>query len=296
MSSGNPRRPLIAASRYIPLILTTTLGLIDCSSDATHSTPESQAGASSVAGNSSAAGAASVAGSSSVAGGSSVAGSNSVAGGSNGGAATAGSGGATSGGAGGANAGSGQGGSAGASGGAAGASGSAGASAGAAGQTAGGSFALSSAKLTAGMAFPSDFTCAGVDHSPPFAWSGAPSGTMSFALVLQDNSAASNMLLHWALWDIPAATSSLMESLATTSPLTTPAGAKQKSFSGTGYVGPCPSGTMHPYTFTLYALDVATLPNLTGTSAPADVVAAIKLHDLASATLSATSDAKKPTP
>lgn len=164
-------------------------------------------------------------------------------------------------------------------------------SGGAVGTGGGGSFTLSSSKLTAGMAFPTDFTCAGADHSPPFSWGPGPSTTMSYALVLQDTN---NNLNHWVLYDIPAATTSLPESLETTATLTMPAGAKQKAAQGMGYLGPCPSGMMHTYTFTLYALDVATLPGVTASSMTNALVTAIQAHDVASATLSATSNAKMP--
>jgi Raf kinase inhibitor-like YbhB/YbcL family protein len=214
-------------------------------------------------------------------------GSSSVGGGSAG-TATGGSVGTAGGGA--ANAGSSQGGSAGAHAGAAGQATGGGASAGAGGQGGGSSsgFALTSSKLTAGMTFPTDFTCAGANHSPPFAWGPGPSTTLSYALVLQDTN---NNLNHWVLWDIPAATSTLSESLETTAALTMPAGAKQKAYTGVAYRGPCPSGMVHTYKFTLYALDVATLPGLTTSSMPDAVVTAIQAHDLASASLSATSDA-----
>ncbi len=114
---------------------------------------------------------------------------------------------------------------------------------------------------------------------------------MSYALVLQDTN---NMLNHWVLWDVPAATTSLPEALATTAMLTMPAGAKQKAFSGMGYMGPCPSGMTHTYTFTLYALNVATLTGVTTSSTTDALVTAIKAAKVASASLSATSNATKP--
>jgi len=141
------------------------------------------------------------------------------------------------------------------------------------------------------MAFPADFTCAGADHSPPFTWTAGPSTTMSYALVLQDTN---NSLNHWVLYDIPASTTMLPESLETTATLTMPAGSKQKAAQGMGYLGPCPSGMMHTYTFTLYALDVATLPGVSASSVTDALVTAIKAHDVATATLSATSNAKMP--
>lgn len=143
------------------------------------------------------------------------------------------------------------------------------------------------------MAFPTDFTCAGADKSPPFTWSNPPSGTMSFAMVLTDMSITFN---HWVIWDIPGSTMMLPEALASGATLTNPDGAKQKQAFGStvAYVGPCPSGQQHTYVFTLYAIDVATLPNVTTSTSFANIVTAIQAHDLASATLSGTSDARRP--
>ena len=56
---------------------------------------------------------------------------------------------------------------------------------------------------------------------------------------------------------------------------------------GVGYFGPCP-GTQHTYRFTVYAIDVATLPGIDTASSGDAVQAAILLNDLASATLTGT--------
>jgi len=142
------------------------------------------------------------------------------------------------------------------------------------------------------MPFPTEFTCASnPNHSPPLSWTPGPSAALSYALVMLDTNITFN---HWVVWDIPPSTTMLPESLATTAMLTVPAGAKQVSGQGMGYLGPCPSGMLHTYKFTLYALDVATLPGVTTSSTTANVAAAIEMHDIATATLSATSDAKKP--
>ncbi|HEY3253992.1 MAG TPA: YbhB/YbcL family Raf kinase inhibitor-like protein, partial [Polyangiaceae bacterium] len=181
--------------------------------------------------------------------------------------------------AGGASAGASQGGSAGAGAGAAGQAAGGGSSAGAGGGGSG-TFALTSSKLAAGMTFPTAYTCGGTNQSPPFAWTPGPSGTLSYALVLFDTDANYN---HWAVWDMPPSTSMLPESFQKTGTITTPAGAKQ---TGTGYTGPCPpNNAVHSYVFTIYALDVATLPGVTTSSSAANVSAAIQMHDLASASL-----------
>ena len=150
---------------------------------------------------------------------------------------------------------------------------------------------LTSSALTEGAVFAAANTCAGVNTSPPLTWSAGPSGTMSYAVVLSD---LNNVSAHWVIWDIPPDTRQLTESLPTGATLTTPAGAKQAAGSGMGYLGPCPSGALHTYVFTLYAMDVAMLPGVTASSMTAALATAIKMHQLAAATLSATSDAKKP--
>jgi len=272
------------------LIVLTSLGVLHCGSSDDNNGGSAGSPAQAGAAPSGVAGSAGAASAGAPAAGSSSGG----AGASAGGAPAAGSGGTggSSAGAGGASAGASQGGSAGLSAGAGGQATGGGSSAGAGGQGGAGAFALTSSKLTAGMAFPAAHTCAGDDVSPPFAWGAGPSGTMSYALVLQDTF-QNRDLVHWVLWDIPAATTSLPEALASTATLTMPAGAKQKSFTAAKYAGPCPSGVEHTYLFTLYAIDVATLPGVTTSSMTSALVTAIQAHDLASATLSATSNATK---
>ena len=275
----------------IVLIAFTAFGALHCSSssDGNNGSAGSTAQAGSSVGGSAAGGAVNGGGPS----GGSPAGGAPAGGAAAGGASAAGTGGNGAAGVGGASsAGATQGGSGGMGAGSGGQATGGGSSAGAGGQGGGGGFALTSSKLTAGMAFPPEFTCASTsDHSPPLAWTPGPSAALSYALVLLDTN---NNFNHWVVWDIPPSTTTLPESLPTTATLTMPAGAKQAAGSGMGYLGPCPSGTLHTYKFTLYALDVATLPSVTTSTSTMSLAAAIEMHDIASATLSATSDAKKP--
>jgi Raf kinase inhibitor-like YbhB/YbcL family protein len=155
-------------------------------------------------------------------------------------------------------------------------------------------FTLTSTAITPGAPIASAYTCAGTNLSPPLAWAGAPSGAKSFAMVLTD---LTNKTVHWVLWDIPIATTSLPENVPLQATLTSPAGAKQStSYDGTthGYLGPCPNGNVHTYQFAIHAIDVATLPGVTTSTARNTVRDAILQHDIgAPATLSGTSDAKK---
>jgi hypothetical protein len=139
--------------------------------------------------------------------------------------------------------------------------------------------------------FPPETTCAGVNQSPQLDWTAGPPTAMSYAVMLTD---MSNNLRHWMIWDIPAATRSLPAMLATAAMLTVPAGARQVANAGTAYTGPCPSGNLHTYQFDLHAIDVAMLPGLAANANTAQVSAAIMMHSIAKASLSAQSSARRP--
>ena len=124
---------------------------------------------------------------------------------------------------------------------------------------------LSSAAFTPEGAIPSRYTCDGDDISPPLQWSGAPAGTKSFVLIVDDpdapDPAAPKMTwVHWLLYNLPASTSGLPEGMRTSA---LPAGTREgvSDFRRTGYGGPCPPVGRHRYFFKLYALDTE-LPDL----------------------------------
>jgi Raf kinase inhibitor-like YbhB/YbcL family protein len=101
----------------------------------------------------------------------------------------------------------------------------------------------------------------GDNLSPPLSWAGGPDGTMSYALVLFDTRYG---VFHWALWDIPADTSSLPEGIPAGYEVSDPPGAHQGGGNGDDpneYFGPCSDAgpLAGVYEFRLYALDAATL-------------------------------------
>jgi Raf kinase inhibitor-like YbhB/YbcL family protein len=189
----------------------------------------------------------------------------------------------------------GQGGSGGAAG-AAGTSGGAG-TGGAAG--AAGPFALTSSAFTAGMEVPLEYKCtnvppAGMNHSPPLSWTPGPAGTKSYAITLNHNPTGDNSA-HWALWDIPASTTSIAANIEHVAMPSMPAGAKQAmqnldGFMGIGYQGPCPQAvnSRQTYRFAVWAIGVANLAGVSSTSSTAAVQSAIKNAALGSATLDGT--------
>jgi Raf kinase inhibitor-like YbhB/YbcL family protein len=146
---------------------------------------------------------------------------------------------------------------------------------------------LTSTAFVEGGAIPVVDTCKGVNTSPDLAWTGAPSGTKSFAVVLTDLSIS---LVHWVIYDIPATATGLPAAVENVYAPGNVADAHQTVSVHSpivGYYGPCPPA-VHMYQFAVYALDVAPLPGATATTARPEAVAAIQSHRLGSGTLTGT--------
>jgi hypothetical protein len=134
---------------------------------------------------------------------------------------------------------------------------------------------------------PARYTCEGDDCPPPLAWRGAPAGTKSFALVVDDpdapDPAAPRMTwVHWVLYNLPSAATGLA---GDDDPDALPAGTREglNDWGRTGYGGPCPPIGRHRYFHKLYALDVE-LPDL-GRPRKAALEKAMQGHVLAQAVL-----------
>jgi Raf kinase inhibitor-like YbhB/YbcL family protein len=112
---------------------------------------------------------------------------------------------------------------------------------------------------------PKKHTCDAEDLSPPIEWSGAPNGTKSFALIVDDPDAPDPAnpkmtWVHWVIYNIPTAIRALPEGVQEKD---LPEGTLQglNDWKRTGYGGPCPPIGAHRYFHKLYALDVV-LPDL----------------------------------
>jgi Raf kinase inhibitor-like YbhB/YbcL family protein len=97
--------------------------------------------------------------------------------------------------------------------------------------------------------------CVGENVSPPLAWSHAPAGTKSYALLMIDPEGREGLgLVHWVVYGIPASVTGFGEGEMGKPSSKFVAG---KTVRGAGYSGFCaPPGGWHHYSFTIIATDL----------------------------------------
>ncbi|MBS0432521.1 MAG: YbhB/YbcL family Raf kinase inhibitor-like protein [Proteobacteria bacterium] len=153
-------------------------------------------------------------------------------------------------------------------------------------------FSLSSPVIHEGATIPMQqvYTrCGGGNVSPQLAWRDAPKDTRGFAVTVFDPDAGGGGFWHWIAFNIGAGAYGLNPGAGTPHSGDAPGDTVQwtNGFGDRGYSGPCPPpGKPHRYVFTAYALDVPVLPVSAAASTDA-VIAAIRKHALATATLTA---------
>ncbi len=114
--------------------------------------------------------------------------------------------------------------------------------------------------------------------SPELRWTGAPSGTQSFAIVLMD---ATYGQAHWAIWNIPADVTMLAANIPKDTAMpSTPTGSRQSNanfatYGGDGYFGP--HVPCNVFEFEIYALST---PTFSPTDPDSAVLVSIELHEL----------------
>jgi Raf kinase inhibitor-like YbhB/YbcL family protein len=117
-------------------------------------------------------------------------------------------------------------------------------------------FRLTSPAFNPGEPIPTDFSCAAGDHSPALAWTGAPAGTKSFALIVEDPDAPMGTFIHWVVFNLPAGATGMAADAPKTPHLADGATQGSNGMGAIGYKGPCPPpGKTHHYHFELFALD-----------------------------------------
>jgi len=133
-----------------------------------------------------------------------------------------------------------------------------------------------------GSEIPQQYTCEGEDLSPPLQWGGAPKGTQSFALIVEDPDAPSGTFTHWVLYDLPPSVTEFTQGLPRTEHVKFGGLQGMNDFGKIGYGGPCPPpGKPHRYFFKLYALD--NMPDVKPGAKKEDVESAMDGHVIAQA-------------
>lgn len=132
------------------------------------------------------------------------------------------------------------------------------------------------------------FDCKGGNVSPALEWSGAPTGTRSFALLVHDPDAPTGSgWWHWLAYNIPPGTTSLPAGAGDPKKSLMPSGGVQgrNDYGTIGYGGPCPPpGKPHRYQFRLFALKVAKL-ELPADASPALIGFNVRAQELGHAEL-----------
>jgi phosphatidylethanolamine-binding protein (PEBP) family uncharacterized protein len=126
-------------------------------------------------------------------------------------------------------------------------------------------FLITSPVMTDGGTLPARFTCDGAAATPPLAWSGAPAGTVEYAVVMHTQPQDGDPHWYWVLYDIAPAVDHLAENA------TPPATVGTNSVNAaSAYAPPCSKGPgPKVYTFTVYALSGRPdLPGPTSVSRP----------------------------
>jgi phosphatidylethanolamine-binding protein (PEBP) family uncharacterized protein len=153
----------------------------------------------------------------------------------------------------------------------------------AAGLPAGSSFSLSSAAATGGS-LPAEYTCDGPGSTPALAWSGAPSGTTEFAVLMSTLPGDGSTKYNWVLHGIPPTRTSLAKDsygvgtlgVGSDGPLV-------------AYQAPCSQGLGEKaYTFTVYALSASPAVPANAAVSGAALAAALPSITLGTAALSLT--------
>ena len=94
---------------------------------------------------------------------------------------------------------------------------------------------------------PEQYTCDGINISPPLRIGHIPEGTKSLAIIVEDPDAPSKTWIHWLMWNIP-----VMEEIGEGE---VPGVEGLNDFNLHQYGGPCPPSGTHRYHFKVFAID-----------------------------------------
>jgi para-nitrobenzyl esterase len=147
----------------------------------------------------------------------------------------------------------------------------------------GGKLTVTTPAFQNGGAIPFENTQYRGNVFPGLAWSAGPSGTKSYAVIMQDTGGTMKdgyPILHWTLWNIPANVTKMDPGMQ---PTANPSGSNygpNMRGAAQAYTGPrTPPGPAHPYHLQVFALDT-TIP-VTADSTYVSLTSAMNGHILA---------------
>jgi Raf kinase inhibitor-like YbhB/YbcL family protein len=152
---------------------------------------------------------------------------------------------------------------------------------------------LAPANLGIGTSPRGNWACGGENASPALAWSHAPEGAKSFAVIMDDPDAASGIgANHWIAYDIPASVTALPRNAGNGQAMMLVEGSNGRK--APMYSGPCPEpgAKTHHFLWLVFALDLgpdALEPGLTREQFMQQIAG----HNLAEASLSSRYSAKR---
>lgn len=114
---------------------------------------------------------------------------------------------------------------------------------------------LTSSAFADSQPIPRQYTCSGINISPPLEWAGVPKSAKTIAIIADDPDAPAGTWVHWVIYNMPADTIGMVENLPTTEELKGGGFQGKNDFEKIGYGGPCPPSGTHRYFFKIYSLD-----------------------------------------
>ena len=100
---------------------------------------------------------------------------------------------------------------------------------------------------------PNTYAYRGANASPELSWSGAPAGTVTYTLILED--ADADNFAHWVVYNIPTTMTFMAEGVPKKNLSTSAIMQGTNDMGNIGYDGPDPPKGTHRYFFRFYALD-----------------------------------------
>ena len=138
---------------------------------------------------------------------------------------------------------------------------------------------LTSAEFSNGGDIPAEYTCKGLDRSPPVAWGDVPEGTRSLSLIVDQPDKGHRV--HWVVYDLPPELAELPRYISILEKSVHGGKQGRNHSGGAGWSGPCPEEggkNEGSYVFNIYALDTVLSIDVEGGVRRNDVIRAMDGH------------------